>query len=220
MAVYGDFFSQVYCPLPATNRAPDWKGQVCSYPSPSARSAVHRYLPRRARPPSSIVVPCHPRDARASRSARFALRASRCQTRGEKTATRLSLPTRRTTGWQVRAHANGWRAASPRIGAPCAAANLLSPCPAVLKACGHVFHSHCLINHIRHWCRYGSHTALCCPLCRRYAHTEGAGSGRRAIMWLPKARQTKRSREEEVAAARQTLVMFEQMFEMAGGRGA
>ena len=120
------FFSQVYCPLPATNRAPDWKGQVCSYPSPSARSAVHRYLPRRARPPSSIVVPCHPRDARASRSARFALRASRCQTRGEKTATRLSLPTRRTTGWQVRAHANGWRAASPRIGAPCAAANLLS----------------------------------------------------------------------------------------------
>ena len=213
-------FSQVYCPLPATNRAPDWKGQVCSYPSPSARSAVHRYLPRRARPPSSIVVPCHPRDARASRSARFALRASRCQTRGEKTAMRLSLPTRRTTGWQVRAHANGWRAASPRIGAPCAAANLLSPCPAVLKACGHVFHSHCLINHIRHWCRYGSHTALCCPLCRRYAHTEGAGSGRRAIMWLPKARQTKRSREEEVAAARQTLVMFEQMFEMAGGRAA
>ena len=36
-------------------------------------------------------------------------------------------------------------------------------------------------------------------------------------MWLPKARQTKRSREEEVAAARQTLMMFEQMFEIAGG---
>jgi len=89
---------------------------------------------------------------------------------------------------------------------------------AMLKACGHIFHSHCLINHIRHWCRHGSHTALCCPLCRRYAHTEGAGSGRRAIMWLPKARQTKRSREEEVDAARQTLMMFEQMFEMAGGR--
>ena len=85
------------------------------------------------RPPSlctaadSIVLPCHPRDARASRSALSALRASRCQTRGEKTAMRLSRPTRRTTGWQVRAHANGWRAASPRIGASCAAANLLSP---------------------------------------------------------------------------------------------
>mmetsp|Transcript_54729 Transcript_54729/g.131190 ORF Transcript_54729/g.131190 Transcript_54729/m.131190 type:complete len:225 (+) Transcript_54729:97-771(+) len=90
---------------------------------------------------------------------------------------------------------------------------------AMLKACGHCFHSHCLINHIRHWCRHGSHTALCCPLCRSYAHTEGTGSGRRAIMWLPKARQTKRSREEEVAAARQTLMMFEQMFEMAGGIG-
>ena len=87
----------------------------------------------------------------------------------------------------------------------------------VLKACGHTMHSHCLINHIRHWCRHGSHLALCCPLCRTCAHTEGAGSGRKAIMWLPKARQTTRSREEEVTAARQTLLMFEQMLEMAEG---
>eukprot|EP00908_Phaeocystis_cordata_P015037 Transcript_26150.p3 GENE.Transcript_26150~~Transcript_26150.p3 ORF type:complete len:183 (+),score=55.09 Transcript_26150:429-977(+) len=80
-------------------------------------------------------------------------------------------------------------------------------------------HSHCLINHIRHWCRHGSHLALCCPLCRTCAHTEGAGSGRKAIMWLPKARQTTRSREEEVTAARQTLLMFEQMLEMAEDMG-
>eukprot|EP00964_Phaeocystis_antarctica_P029856 scaffold16830_cov32-Phaeocystis_antarctica.AAC.2 len=54
-------------------------------------------------PPPSPPPPCHPRDARASRSARSVLKASRSQTRVEKTATRLTLPTHRTTGWQVRA---------------------------------------------------------------------------------------------------------------------
>lgn len=97
--------------------------------------------------------------------------------------------------------------------------NARDPALAMLKACGHTMHSHCLINHIRHWCRHGSHLALCCPLCRTCAHTEGAGSGRKAIMWLPKARQTTRSREEEVTAARQTLLMFEQMLEMAEDMG-
>tara|TARA_B110001452_G_C15212231_1_gene420452 strand:- start:1000 stop:1623 length:624 start_codon:yes stop_codon:yes gene_type:complete len=86
---------------------------------------------------------------------------------------------------------------------------------AMLKACGHTMHSHCLVNHIRHWCRHSSHMPLCCPLCRTCAHTEGSGNGRRAIMWLPKARQTTRSREEEVKHAQQTLSMFEQMQEMA-----
>ena len=38
-------------------------------------------------------------------------------------------------------------------------------------------------------------------------------------MWLPKARQTTRSREEEVKHARQTLSMFEQMQEMARDMG-
>lgn len=38
-------------------------------------------------------------------------------------------------------------------------------------------------------------------------------------MWLPKARQTTRSREEEVKHARQTLLMFEQMLEMARNMG-
>ena len=81
------------------------------------RRAVDRSHKRARRPPAP--PPCHPRDARASRSARSALKASRSQTRAEKTATHLTLPTRRTTGWQVRA--------SPRVGGPCATANLLSP---------------------------------------------------------------------------------------------
>ena len=38
-------------------------------------------------------------------------------------------------------------------------------------------------------------------------------------MWLPKARQTTHSREEEVKHARQTLLMFEQMLEMARDMG-
>ena len=94
------FFRTMYPGNPAT--AIHWASKrVQSGRLAPAEAAGRSTRPARTPPPPAS--PCHPRDARASRSARSALKASRSQTRVEKTATRLTLPARRTTGWQVRA---------------------------------------------------------------------------------------------------------------------